>query len=75
MRILEQKAAKQQAMAANTGIRFVASSSNPAKTGETAKAQNTDEINLDDDESGDDEPIGIQKQSVPGAVFGKLEDE
>ena len=84
MRILEQKAAKQAAQAAAAeaagGIRFVASSTNAALKKSTAGEptaggqKNTDEIDIDDSDS-DEEPVAIQKQAVPSAVFGKLDED
>ena len=36
--------------------------------------ENKDEIDIDDSDD-DDEPVGIAKQAVPSAVFGKLDED
>ena len=42
------------------------------KTDDAEPSANADEIDIDDDED-EAEPVNIAKQTVPSAVFGKLD--
>ena len=58
------------------GISFVRSDATEEELGEMVKTNNPEEINIDSDESDDEETVEeVEKQYVPSQVFGSLAKE
>lgn len=75
-RQLTEEAMQEQAKPDKPGISFVRSDTTTEELGEMVKTNNPNEINIDSDESDDEETIEeVQLQCVPSEVFGGLAKE